>query len=266
MHRLHQCANDRGFTLVELLVVIAIIALLVSILMPTLQQARALAIRAKCAAQLHGVGMGILFYTHDWDLWMPHSGKTSTSGLYLADGSTRACRLGLLYITGARTAMSFAGKVPGTDTYNYDLIDKGSYISTREMLDCPDVDWSGMQPYWRARLASYSYCVPISSFNSAATFCYRIDRDDTPWWWRPGLVFKALVGCYRGNGVAPADCPHQDDGGNCLYKDGHVEFVQRPENGWGTNSWMPDIPENEVGNTYDAAGFWMIANGGQRSN
>ena len=55
----------RGFTLIELLVVIAIISLLVSILLPSLQQAREVAIKAKCLSQLKGVGTAMHMYVQD---------------------------------------------------------------------------------------------------------------------------------------------------------------------------------------------------------
>lgn len=52
----------KGFTLIELLVVIAIIALLVSILVPTLGRARELARQAACMANLSAIGKSIVMY------------------------------------------------------------------------------------------------------------------------------------------------------------------------------------------------------------
>ncbi|MFP3937898.1 MAG: prepilin-type N-terminal cleavage/methylation domain-containing protein, partial [Phycisphaerae bacterium] len=54
-----------GFTLIELLVVIAIIALLMSILLPALGQARALAKRAVCMTNLKSLGSAMHLYVND---------------------------------------------------------------------------------------------------------------------------------------------------------------------------------------------------------
>ena len=60
-----------GFTLIELLVVIAIIALLVSILLPSLNRAKELAKVVICASNLKNTALGFVFYSEDYDGFMP---------------------------------------------------------------------------------------------------------------------------------------------------------------------------------------------------
>ncbi|MBP7934145.1 MAG: prepilin-type N-terminal cleavage/methylation domain-containing protein [Phycisphaerae bacterium] len=54
--------HHRGFTLIEVLVVVAIIALLLSILLPSLGNARGQAKRVVCMANLHNIYNAILMY------------------------------------------------------------------------------------------------------------------------------------------------------------------------------------------------------------
>jgi len=72
-HRRRKCSAGRGFTLIELLVVIAVIAVLISMLLPALQNARAQAKKVVCAVQLKQVGAIWLSYADDYNDALPPS-------------------------------------------------------------------------------------------------------------------------------------------------------------------------------------------------
>jgi len=74
----------RGFTLVELLVVVGIIALLVAMLMPSLQRVFGIARRATCATQLHQQGQAAENFKANNNNWCVKITRNATD----ADGNT----------------------------------------------------------------------------------------------------------------------------------------------------------------------------------
>jgi prepilin-type processing-associated H-X9-DG protein/prepilin-type N-terminal cleavage/methylation domain-containing protein len=65
--------NVRAFTLIELLVVIAIIALLLAILLPSLNRARQQAKKIACLSNMRQVGIALQAYFLDFDYRLPPS-------------------------------------------------------------------------------------------------------------------------------------------------------------------------------------------------
>jgi prepilin-type N-terminal cleavage/methylation domain-containing protein len=83
---MRQRSGSGGFTLIELLVVISVIAVLISIVLPSLGSAREASRRAKCMANLRSIGQGFTMYLKDSKDIFPrvrplHAGQTGAPSL-----------------------------------------------------------------------------------------------------------------------------------------------------------------------------------------
>ncbi len=119
--------KKKGFTLIELLVVISIIALLLSILLPSLRKAKEQAQMVICSTRQKNVLTAVNLYAADWDSKLPPS-------IQGRDVNPRTGEVG--WWTIPNRVKYYYGT--GREMNGGSLIDQfGSYLAKTEYLNCP---------------------------------------------------------------------------------------------------------------------------------
>jgi prepilin-type N-terminal cleavage/methylation domain-containing protein len=80
-HRSRSPRPLHGFTLIELLIVVAIIALLVTILTPSLKRARDMALNVQCLTNLRSLGLNVGIYASEYEGRAPINNANVNGGL-----------------------------------------------------------------------------------------------------------------------------------------------------------------------------------------
>jgi prepilin-type N-terminal cleavage/methylation domain-containing protein/prepilin-type processing-associated H-X9-DG protein len=236
-----QALRRKGFTLVELLVVIGIIALLISILLPSLNRARETANRVKCGSNMRQIGQAIMLYANENKGNYPRTAYTPGNGVAAA----------------VETNGNVAGEDPFVTKVTVNDVIKPMFLLIRtqditpEVFICPssndEKDTYGTQPgisaqgkvsFSKAASFSYSYANPYPDANAVnngyklnattgAEFAVASDKNPAG---ATGYdqVEKVNVNSSQAQ-MQKANSPnHQGQGENVLYGDGHCEFVQNP--------------------------------------
>ncbi len=215
--------SPRAFTLIELLVVIAIIALLVSILMPSLKKAKELARRAVCSSNQHSIVLAANMYAADfngqvrmggfdwWPNWIQHSVAPTRVNLsayypeYITSGEVFGCPSDLA---------SGSPEAENLDRFAEIWDDFG---------DFPSSGWFGGGANPTEMLVS-SFTMRAYEYNIFPVIRWP-NRDISE------LGSKAFLVDFFYNGNSPGGEPRlvHDDGWNVAYMDGSVRFVSQDD-------------------------------------
>lgn len=231
---MHISSARRAFTLVELLVVIGIIALLISILLPSLSRAREAAKGVMCLSQLRQIGIASATYTNEYNgylfpSWMDPNGN-GINGKPVASLTDMLAR----YLPTTLGQTVWVCPNAYTDSTNQYPLAYGANANIH-IYYC----WDGglgafrqMKKATQVRRPSDVVSVMDTSQSSGAwTSAGWITYSDAPWInndWEADQYFDIITG-YDNTDKPGAYHPRYRHNGNqtagVLYVDGHAEMV-----------------------------------------
>ncbi len=229
-------ASSRAFTLIELLVVVSIIALLISILLPSLNAAREQAKTVRCAANLKGIGLALKYTVDDYGVYIGYDdGATAPS-----DPGHRNPRMNNWGVMGTWIDVLFTLKYLGDVNAAYCPKD----ARPDPIMEARGLNWQFAYPLKAKAGVDYSFGLSASisqngkfvtnlktGMNPEKYPSSRVLAADGFWCWLHGFGARGLesnrfnIPYWGSNTVGYRHGKKTRPGADVLYVDGHVDTV-----------------------------------------
>ena len=236
--------NRRAFSLIELLVVIAMIAILASLLLPTLGKAKGSAARISCASNLKQWDVAMLNYKDDHEEWLAREKATAGTNKWVDISAPDASDVWFNVLP--HEYMRYAKGAGDYET------DRTAFYEAR-IFHCPKARFLNGYPDPIFSLVFNSKLVSSTNVFGSLNFCTVRDPSSTVLFLDAGvpgedLLFPTLK-AYNGQPSAWANrlSGRHNRGANLGFGDGHIQWyrgdqVVTPETGNATTngiSWVP---------------------------
>jgi prepilin-type N-terminal cleavage/methylation domain-containing protein len=247
LHRSPRAA--RAFTLIELLVVVAIIALLMSILLPSLGKAKELANRVYCAANIRGICQSMSLYAQEGNNTFPMVAHNSGALPPLAPGQYRnAFNKIPMLTTPADLAPQLSDVDPGSPIAGIWILSLTNQAPPK-MLLCKS-DRSNVSPAQRVDGNGHTYPNFQDQYQISYSVLYPWSGNGIARAWQNSLSTSSPIMCdmapLSGDNDKDTKAPrgsrransgnHDDQGQNVGYGDMHVD--------WQKDCYVSDTQEN----------------------
>jgi prepilin-type N-terminal cleavage/methylation domain-containing protein/prepilin-type processing-associated H-X9-DG protein len=243
----------KGFTLIELLVVIAIIALLISILLPSLSRARELSKRLVCGSNLKGIGTSCKIYANDnQEKWPVPAFKKSVINAAGINYTEDTVPVGYQRDKESKSdTIPSAGSTSLSVSRAFWMLVRSGDVTVKQYVcpsstddDDPTTDIDLYYDFTSYGNVSYGYQVPFGPPTTrpreGMDNRHIVAADKSPWydsdsdangWEGPtsaGITLTDSPKAWRPYNSTNHGGASNGEGQNCLYFDGHVAFNRIP--------------------------------------
>ncbi|MCH8852311.1 MAG: prepilin-type N-terminal cleavage/methylation domain-containing protein [Planctomycetes bacterium] len=163
--------NKRGFTLIELLVVVAIIALLISILLPSIESARAQARAVVCSTKLHDIHNAQNNYAVQFSDWIPGAPGTTAGHLLYDDYGDYAFDIPGVPVQNWDWQSPLAHYGLGIESGLEDRNERWQWVREQPLFTCPSNNFV-VPPFPIAQLSNGWAVLQMNSYSTIREFMY----------------------------------------------------------------------------------------------